>query len=182
MAYDFYQSAALILRYGFTAAGLFIAGRGMYMTVRDGQRARLLRADAKETGAIAVLDVITPDGDTRKVPIGREGVAGAGRSCDARIGHAGLAKRHFVYQFVNGCLRVIALDDSEIRTTDGELLPALLLRPGDCFMAGKTRFCFHVMRVRNSPLSPAAKKAYGSTLHRALSHPDGGERRAHGED
>lgn len=181
MAYDFYQSAALLLRYGFTVAGLFVAGRGAYMTLRDGRRARGLRADARETGALAVLDVVTPDGQTRKIRIGREGVAGGGRVCDVRVPQAGLRRRHFSYEIVGGRLRVIALEDAVIRTVSGVACPELMLHPGERFVAGKARLRFHVMRVRTAPISPCARRVYGKTMHRAVMRRTGAERRLHGK-
>lgn len=168
MAYDVYQSAALILRYGFTAAGAFIAGRVFYMTVRDGRRARSIRSGARETGAVGVLLVTPANGRTRRVTIGREGVAGAGRMCDARIPQSGLEKRHFSYEFVNGSLHVTALNGAEIRRTDGIAVSSVTLRPGQRFAAGNARIRFQVMLVRVKPVSPAARRAYGASLPRAL--------------
>ena len=169
MAYDVYQSAALILRYGFTAAGAFIAGRAMYMAVRDGRRARSLRADARETGAVGILLVTYAKGRMQRVPIGREGVAGSGRVCDARIGMAGLEKRHFFYEFVDGNLSITSLAGALLRKMDGQPFSSAVLRPGQRFIAGNARFRFQVLRVRVSPLSPAARRVYGASLSRAMS-------------
>lgn len=281
MAYDAYQSAALILRYGFTAVGAFIAARGMYMAVRDGRRARSLRADARETGAVGYFQVIPADrrmqqapigregatgtGRTRQAPIGREnateagrmrqvligregvfgvgrmrqasngrafaagtrrmrrgsvgregvteaervrrgligredvagaervrqgsigredvagagrmqqvligreGVAGAGRMCDTRIEKVGLEKRHFFYEFVDGHLVITSLEGAALYQLDGRPFSSLALQPGQGFIAGNAQFRFLVHYVRVNPLSPAARRAYGTSLPRAMS-------------
>ena len=168
MAYDIYQSAALILRYGFTAAGAFIAGRAVYMTVRDGRRARSIRADARETGMVGALLATPANGRTRRVAIGREGVAGAGRVCDARIEGINLEKRHFSYEFVSGSLLVTAFPGAELRQMNGVPFQSAALRPGQCFLAGDAQFRFQVKIVHIKPTSPAARRAYGASLPRAM--------------
>lgn len=167
MAYDFYQSAALILRYGFSAAGLFIAGRAAYMTVRDGRRARSLRSRTRETGVIAVLQATDARGKTREYPLEREGTAGSSRGSDVKIADCGLEKKHFYYEFREGVLRVTSLNGAELRNEKGALVAECDVLPGGQFLANRARFRFCVMRVKTMPLSPAAKRAYGRTLHTA---------------
>ena len=184
MAYDFYQSAALILRYGFTAAGAFIAGRAAFMTVRDGRRARSLRARARETGVIAVLQATDARGKTREYPLEREGSAGSGRGSDVKIADCGLEKKHFYYEFRAGVLRVTSLDGAELRNDRGDSVAECDVLPGGQFSANRARFRFCVMRVKTLPVSPAARRAYGGTLRAAYApEADGGGRRnRHGED
>ena len=168
MAYDVYQSAALILRYGFAAAGAFIAGRAVYMTVRDGRRARSIRADARETGTVGVFLVTPADGCTRRVPIGREGIAGEGRVCDTRIEDINLEKRHFSYEFASGLLLVTAFPGAELRQMNGMPFRSAVLRPGQYFLAGDAQFRFQVTIIRVKPVSPAARRAYGASLPHAM--------------
>ncbi len=172
MAYDAYQSAALVLRYAFAGAGLFIAGRCAYMCVRDGKQARFLRAQASETGAIAKLSVYTNDGAPVVKQLNREGVVGAGRGSDVRVPRAGLEKRHFSYEMVNGQLRVTSIGGADL--FDGDQKPAhtLSVSPGGCFYAGDAKLEYRLIRQSAEPVSSAAKRAYGERLRTLVKPPE----------
>lgn len=183
MAYDVYQSAALVLRYAFAGAGLFIAGRCAYMCVRDGKQARFLRTQAGETGAVAKLSVLTHGSAPVVKRLNREGVVGSGRGSDVRVPRAGLEKRHFSYELVNGQLRVASVGGADL--FDGDQKPArtLSVPPGGCFYAGDAKLEYRLIRQSAEPVSSAAKRAYGDrlrTLVKPQESPHGGRRNGRG--
>lgn len=164
MAYDVYQSAALMLRYGFAFAGAFIAGRSIYMTLRDGRRQASIRAHIKETGVIAHLIAKGHRGENRRYGLNVEGVVGDGRACDIRCTRAGMEKRHFFYEIVNGALRVTALGGAFVKDGTGAEKKQITVLPGGRFTAGEAEFRFVVLRARREPLSPVTRRAYGDTI------------------
>ena len=168
MAYDFYQSAALILRYIFAAAGVWIAGYALYTVLCDGRRARILRGYAHQTETLCILDERCPDRKTFRYLLDREGYAGAGSGCDIRISGDEFLGRHFHYNLTNGCLYVSALPNAEILDMNGQSVKKITLTPGASFRVGQTRFRFRVMRVVTRPLSPDLSNAYGSRLPTAM--------------
>ncbi len=169
MAYDLYQSAALTLRYCFAAAGAFIVGRSVYMTIRDGKRQSSVRAHIRETGVLALLIVSCPNGETRRFPLNIEGSVGDGRVCDMRIPGAGLKRRHFFYEIVNGCLTVTAVGASELYEADGNQKKKITLAPAGVFRAGNAVFRFIMLKAKQKPLSPITKRAYGKSIGIVLS-------------
>ena len=162
MAYDVYQSAALVLRYAFAGAGLFIAGRCAYMCMRDGRQARFLRAQAGETGAAPIVK-----------PLNREGVVGAGRGSDVRVPCAGLERRHFAYEMVNGQLRVTPIGGADLFDGDQKPARALSVPPGGCFYAGDAKLEYRLIRQTAEPISAAAKRTYGERLRTLVKPPEG---------
>ncbi|MBQ3078805.1 MAG: hypothetical protein IJC48_02235 [Clostridia bacterium] len=168
MAVDLFQSAALMLRYGFAAAGALIAGRALYMTIRDGGRASSIRAQARETGVIANLIVKFHGGEIKKYTLNVEGMVGAGRVCDVRIARAGLDRRHFFYEIVNGNMKITAIGHSRIRIDDTQELRETIVRPGREFIAGDAVIRFVVLRQKKAPISPMTKRAYGNTISLVL--------------
>ena len=173
MAYDVYQSAALVLRYAFAGAGLFIAGRCAYMCMRDGRQARFLRAQAGETGAVAKLSVYTHGGAPIVKPLNREGVVGAGRGSDVRVPRAGLERRHFAYEMVNGQLRVTPIGGADLFDGDQKPARALSVPPGGCFYAGDAKLEYRLIRQTAEPISAAVKRTYGERLRTLVKPPEG---------
>ena len=172
MAYDVYQSAALVLRYAFAGAGLFIAGRCAYMCVRDGKQARFLRAQAGETGAIAKLSVLTNGAPPVVKPLNREGVVGSGRGSDVRVPRAGLERRHFAYEIVKGQLRVTPIGDADLFDGDQKPARAVTVAPGACFYAGDAKLEYRLIRQVAEPISAAAKRTYGERLRTLVKPPE----------
>ena len=170
MAYDLYQSAALILRYAFSAAGAYIAGRAAYMTFKDAGRAAYLRSRSERAGAVCELLLKDKRGDVRKYLLPREGCAGAGRACDVRIASAGLSRRHFYFEMVSGELRLTALNGAFMGLERENPLNSFGVAPGGYFYAGDARFRYVVLRTKAKPLSPMTLRAYGKSLRHVLKY------------
>ncbi len=165
-----YQSAALILRYAFVLAGVFMAARAVYMTARDARRGAYLRSGAIRTGAVAELLYKDRRGEVRRHMLPREGLAGAGRNCDVRISGAGLEKRHFYAEMVGGRLRVTPIGAAGVGLEkDAPARNVVEIAPGEYFFAGDVKFRYIVLRAKAKPRSPMAKRAYGRAIKRVLS-------------
>lgn len=169
MAFDAYQSAALILRYGLTALGAYIAGRAAYMTLRDSRNAARIRSGVKQDGVLARLDVRVKR-HARAYSLEREGAVGSGLGADIRVTSAGLKRRQFYYEIVNGDLIVTALKRTSLmRRPDADAVKQLTIKPGGCFIAEGTVFKYTIYRQKATPLSPMTRRAYGDKLKNVLS-------------
>lgn len=170
---DAYESAALVLRFLFLLLGAGIFLRAAWMTFWDSARARSLRQMEERTGAIAHFSVIDSRGRKAIVPIPREGSVGSQWKCDVRIGGAGLEKKHFYYEIIDGGIVITPLDGAVTPVAPGlmDVKPEAdgegpydkkVLRPGRTFACGDAQFKYIVNRISVKPVSPALKRAYGS--------------------
>ena len=132
-----YETLALTLSYVFMLAGVYIALRAIKMCRTDLKNARRLRKNAQTAGALGVLQF--QGGEVR---ILREGIAGSGSECDARI--KGLTEEHFHYAVVLGELRVTPLNGGEVITVGAN----------ETFEAGNVKIRFRLLKAGEA-LSPA---------------------------
>lgn len=164
-----YQSAALILRYVFVLAGVFMAARAVYMTVRDSGRGAYLRSSSYKTGAVAVLYFKDARYGIRSQTLPRECLVGAGRNCDARITGVGLERRHFYAEMIDCKLRITPIGAASVGTEkDIPVKEGVEIAPGEYFFAGDTKFRYIVLRAKAKPLSPMTKRAYGKAIRHVL--------------
>lgn len=161
---DWYESAALLLRYVFLVLGAFIFARCAWMTFVDSARASSLRQMEEKSGAIAYFSLLDKRGKKKIYPIRREGTVGTQRSADVRIGGVGLEKKHFYYEIIDGGIEITPLDGAWIRLegSSEEIYEKRALRPGHVFYAGEAEIKYAVYLISKKPISPALKRAYGS--------------------
>ena len=176
---DLYESAALVLRFLFLILGAGIFLRAAWETAVDSSRARFLRQAEEKTGAIAYFSVIDARGRKSVVPLPREGTVGAQWKCDVKIGGAGLQKKHFYYEIIDGGIVITPLD-GEVKPTVNDIMEVKkeeesvgpydkkTFRPGRTFSAGSAQFKYVVNRIHVKPVSPALKRAYGSITAKLL--------------
>lgn len=167
---DLYESAALLLRFLFLLLGILILVRAAWMTVKDSARASSLRQNEEETGVIAHFVVVDRKGRGIEIPLLREGLVGTHRKADIRISGAGLEKKHFYYEIIDGGIVVTPLDGAFIKLEGKpeEMYDPETLRPGRIFFAGNVQFKYVVNLISVKPISPPLKRAYGSIADKIL--------------
>lgn len=176
---DAYESVALVLRFLFLALGAGIFLRAAWATAVDSARARSLRQMEEKTGAIAYFNMIDARGKRRVVRIPREGAVGSQWKCDVKIANAGLSKRHFYYEIVDGGIEITPVDGAVV-TKASDLMEVAadterkgpydikILRPGHTFTAGEAQFQYFVDWIDVKPVSPALKRAYGRITQKLM--------------
>ena len=167
---DTYETAALLLRFLFLFLGAAVFVRAAWMTFKDSARASYLRQAEEKTGIIAHFSVTDERGRGMTVPLLREGTVGSQWKADIRIGGAGLEKKHFYYEIIDGGIVSTPLDGAFIKLEEKpeEIYDAETLRPGHVFFAGTVQFKYVVNRIAVKPISPPLKRAYGSITEKIL--------------
>lgn len=176
---DAYESVALVLRFLFLLLGAGIFLRAAWATMVDSSRARSLRQLEEKTGTIAYFNVIDARGRKAVVHIPREGTVGSHWKCDVKIGGAGLEKKHFYYEIIDGGIEITPLDGAveAVKTDLMEVKPEMdgegpydkkILRPGRTFTCANAQFKYIVNRINVKPVSPALKRAYGRITQKLM--------------
>lgn len=162
MGSSLYRTAALLLRYLFTAAGIGIAAHALWMSVKDLRRSRLAREQAPDS--VAVLTALPADhtGKPLKTYIERSGSVGSGRSCDIRFRKSGLKSRHFDYEITHRSMVIACAPGAKIIVPGSKNPPSdrLILSPGERFLAGKLAFRFQLVKPAGQPVSPMNRRVY----------------------
>ena len=99
MASEGYELLALFMRYVFVALGALIvwhAFRWMRKDAKAYKRQMKRLPDAGLVGEIVNLNT------GERLPLPREGVMGAARSCDVRVKGSGVARKHVLFSFEEG--------------------------------------------------------------------------------
>ena len=144
---DTYIAVALVLRYVFTALGVFIAFRVLYMTLKDTRRQRLMK-NTPGAGAVAEL-IVRKDGKSVKHLLNAEGTVGSGIGCDVRIKGAGLKKNHFMFRISNGCMLLMPFPGVHLKYTGGGIeSDALTLQSGKSVALGKATLRFVMLGTK----------------------------------
>ena len=168
MSPETYEKAAVLMRYPLAVAGLFIALRALYMTVKDGYRAGKLRQGELRYGAVAMLTVVPADkrGKAQKLPVGRNGCIGSSSRSDVRIKGMGLKSRHFDYEIRSSQMHIspVAAEDLSLlgKRAGEEIRGTLVLSPGDKLLAGKAVISFQMLKLPKSSTSPMNSKVYSA--------------------
>lgn len=161
-----YEKAAVVLRYLFAAAGVFIALRCVYMCLRDGLRAVRLRDSADKYGAVALLSVLPADkrGRAQEIPVGRNGLVGAGGRSDVRIRGMGLKGRHFDYEIRASRMYISPIKAGSVsylgKRAGEDASGTLVLSPGDRVLAGRASIGFKMLKTPRNPASPMNNKVF----------------------
>ena len=125
MSRDAYELLALGARYVFAGLMVLIALRAARLTAVDSRRAAKLRRLSPMTGLSGELVVLEGDGKAprgMRYPVIREGMIGSARSCDVRIRHASVRRRHACFQLTEQGLSVRAHAGARLRDGDGDAL------------------------------------------------------------
>ena len=168
MSPETYEKAAVVLRYVFAAAGVFITLRAAYMAVKDGYKASKIRQGELKYGAVAVMSVYPADrrGKPQKMPIGRNGCVGSGLKSDIRIRGMGLKSRHFDYEINASRMYIFSLGEGDVqllgKRADEESAQRLELAPGEKILAGRAMISFAMLKTPNGSVSPMNSKVYRS--------------------
>lgn len=94
-----YEIFALFMRYVFVALGALMLLRAFRWLQKD---ARAYRKEIKSLPDAGLVGEMVDMQTGKSYPLPREGVLGAGRSCDIRIKDGLLASRHLSFLFVEG--------------------------------------------------------------------------------
>lgn len=161
-----YEKIAVLMRYLFAAVGAFVALRSLYMCLKDGVRASRLRESADKYGAVAVLNVLPADkrGKGQDIPIGRNGLVGAGSKSDVRIKGMGLKGRHFDYEIRAAVMYISPLHAGSVsylgKRSGEEAAGVLDLHEGERVLAGGASIGFKMLKTPKSAASPMNAKVY----------------------
>ena len=140
MSRDAYELLALGARYVFAGLMVLIALRAARLTAVDSRRAAKLRRLSPMTGLSGELVVLEGDGKAprgMRYPVIREGMIGSARSCDVRIRHASVRRRHACFQLTEQGLSVRDHAGARLRDGDGEVVREMTLLDGDSFWVGR---------------------------------------------
>ena len=161
-----YEKAAVLLRYAFAALGVAIALRCIYMCLKDGMRASKLNDSARKYGAVAMLSVLPAQkrGRAQEIPIGRNGLVGAGSRCDVRIRGMGLKSRHFDYEIRASRMIISPMKADSVSFLGkraGEDASGMIeLSQGDRILAGCASIGFKMLKTPKNPASPMNSKVF----------------------
>lgn len=161
-----YEKAAVLLRYLFAAAGVFIALRSITMCLRDGIKASRLSESAEKYGAVAILNVLPADrrGRAQEIPIGRNALVGSGAKSDVRIKGMGLRRRHFDYEIRSSRMYISPLRAGSVsylgKRAGEEPSGTLVLSPGDRILAGGASIGFKMLGKPRNSASPMNSKVF----------------------
>ena len=158
MSRDAYELLALGARYVFAGLMVLIALRAARLTAVDSRRAAKLRRLSPMTGLSGELVVLEGDGKAprgMRYPVIREGMIGSARSCDVRIRHASVRRRHACFQLTEQGLSVRDHAGARLRDGDGEVVREMTLLDGDSFWVGR----IHLLLVLSNATAAQSRRA-----------------------
>ncbi len=158
MSRDAYELLALGARYVFAGLMALIALRAARLTAVDSRRAAKLRRLSPMTGLSGELVVLEGDGKAprgMRYPVIREGMIGSARSCDVRIRHASVRRRHACFQLTEQGLSVRDHAGARLRDGDGEVVREMTLLDGDSFWIGR----IHLLLVLSNATAAQSRRA-----------------------
>lgn len=158
MSRDAYELLALGARYVFAGLMVLIALRAARLTAVDSRRAAKLRRLSPMTGLSGELVVLEGDGKAprgMRYPVIREGMIGSARSCDVRIRHASVRRRHACFQLTEHGLSVRDHAGARLRDGDGEIVREMTLLDGDSFWIGR----IHLLLVLSNATAAQSRRA-----------------------
>ena len=181
MSRDAYELLALGARYVFAGLMVLIALRAARLTAVDSRRAAKLRRLSPMTGLSGELVVLEGDGKAprgMRYPVIREGMIGSARSCDVRIRHASVRRRHACFQLTEQGLSVRDHAGARLRNGDGEVVREMTLLDGDSFWVGR----IHLLLVLSNATAAQSRRAPEDFFAtRRDEEWDGEDRETHGE-
>ena len=181
MSRDAYELLALGARYVFAGLMVLIALRAARLTAVDSRRAAKLRRLSPMTGLSGELVVLEGDGKAprgMRYPVIREGMIGSARSCDVRIRHASVRRRHACFQLTEQGLSVRDHAGARLRDGDGEVVREMTLLDGDSFWVGR----IHLLLVLSNATAAQSRRAPEDFFAtRRDEEWDGEDRETHGE-
>lgn len=181
MSRDAYELLALGARYVFAGLMVLIALRAARLTAVDSRRAAKLRRLSPMTGLSGELVVLEGDGKAprgMRYPVIREGMIGSARSCDVRIRHASVRRRHACFQLTGQGLSIRDHAGARLRNGDGEVVRETTLLDGDSFWVGR----IHLLLVLSNATAAQSRRAPEDFFAtRREEEWDGEDRETHGE-